>query len=181
MRFRRLQNVKGVELLDGRDMDRYLKEHPTVLYRYKPNTPGFAFLAIMALFSAAFGVFVFLDSETLTPAHWAFVGAGGIVALGITAVVAYWLYYTKIYYLAASDRHLMIGKGAQVVAINWATLDTGSLAFIEDDTGFLRGLALQLPDYRADLKLFSRYAVLANLQGFMSTMLTHMKSVDSDE
>ena len=104
-----------------------------------------------------------------------------VAALGGTCVVLlgvvwYWTYYTRIHYVATSDRHLIIGKGKRLVAIRWDELDAGRLGFMDSgDDQFQGTLNIRLDDYRIRLRLFNVFAGLDNLQGFVSTLLKQIR------
>jgi hypothetical protein len=158
-------------------MDAYLKRHPTVLYRYQPNRPGFVFLMVLACFAGAIGVWMWftggLTSLVQTLAIAALLGA----AVSLTLVVGYWTYFTKVHWVAASDRHLLVGKGRDVTAIEWAALDVRDIDFSgsKGDDRFLGVLSLRLGKDRVKLRLFNGFAVLRNLQGFISTLLERVR------
>ncbi len=103
-------------------------------------------------------------------------GSLAAFALALLTIVAYWFVFTRVRYLATSDRHLIIGNGSKVVAIPWSRLDGQSLDFATSGEGEVRGL-LELHVGGEDFKvrIFSRYAVLRNLHAFMSAVLTHMQ------
>jgi hypothetical protein len=173
----REESPAAIERLDGRAMAAYLELHPTVLYRYQPNKPGFAFLLTLALIAGAGGALVWTQFGLPTLWHGLAVVLLVAIAAVLAGLVAYWTRFTRLHYVAASDSHLLIGKGAQVLAIRWNALDLDRLGLAADDDQLLRGvLALQLDDRQVRLRLFNGFAVLRNLQGFMSTLLTRVQA-----
>lgn len=165
-----------VEKLRGDDMDAYLRRHPTVLYRYQPNRPGFVFLMVLATLAGAIGVWIWVTAGLATLGHTLAIAALLGTAVSLTLVVGYWTYFTRIHWVATSDRHLLIGKGRHVTAIEWDALDLNDLDFAGErgDDGFLGVLAMRAGEGRVKLRLFNGFAVLRNLQGFISTLLEHV-------
>ena len=162
--------------MDGRQMEDYLRKHPTVLYRYRPNTPGLVVVLFMAISAGGFSIVTLLTDDMGSIWYW---GAGIALAIGVflLGVVLYWAYYTHVHYVATSDRHLIMGVGTQVIAIAWKKLDAASFGFdrLDDEDGQIRGvLPICLEDHTCKLRLFSRYVVLDNLHAFIATMLTRM-------
>jgi hypothetical protein len=169
--------MEAVQKLRGDDMDAYLRRHPTVLYRYQPNRPGFIFLMVLASFAGAIGVWMWATGGLTSIPQTLLIGALLAVAVSLTVVVGYWTYFTRVHWVAASDRHLLVGKGRHVTAIEWNALDVGNLDFAGSSDGdrFLGVLSLRLGQQRVKLRLFNGFAVLRNLQGFISTLLSHVR------
>ena len=163
--------------MHGREMDEYLRKHPTVLYRYRPNRPGLVLLLAMAAVAGGFSVATLLSDGMGGAWYWGTVIVLTAAAAILLGLVLYWAYYIHVHYVATSDRHLILGVGTQVVAIDWAKLDARSLDFgALDEDGQVKGvLRVRLSDYTCRLRLFSRYAVLENLHAFIATMLTRMQ------
>lgn len=166
----------GVQKLSGHDMESYLKKHPTVLYRYQANRPGLAFLLVLALIASVSGVIIWLSVGL--PTIWHTLGVGSLIltALVLTGLVSYWAYFPRLHYVAVSDRHLLIGRGREVVAIDWGALNVEALDFNSGGDSPFRGvLSLQLGGERYRLRLFNGFAILRNLEGFISTLLTNVR------
>lgn len=170
------QDRSFVERFDGHQMAEYLQRHPTVLYRYRGNVPGFVVLLVMA--GAAVGVagYIWVDASPHSPWHWTMMSVLSAFALASLSLVVYWWHYTRVRYLATSDRHLIIGNGSKVVALPWNRLDEESLAFTNDVDGEPRGLLeLHVGGERFKVRIFSRYAVLRNLHAFIAAVLTRLQ------
>ena len=169
--------------MHGREMEVYLRKHPTVLYRYRANAPGLVLLLLMAAVAGGFSVATLLSEGMGGAWDWGTVIVLTAAAAIFLGLVLYWAYYTHVHYVATSDRHLILGIGTQVVAIDWKKLDAKALDFgaLEED-GQVKGvLKVRLPDYTCRLRLFSRYCVLDNLHAFIATMLTQMKGADEPD
>ena len=167
--------LPGVQHLDGHEMAEYLKTYPTVLYRYRGNTVGFVVLGIMALLLSVMALYIWFDAPALDLRHWLLMAAMVGGALFLLGVVVYWVQFTRFHYLALSERHLLIGNGSRVLAIEWGHLDERSVDFLTSIEGETKGLlSLVIGNEEFPLRIFSRYAVLDNLHAFMSTFLTRV-------
>ncbi len=174
--------TSGVKRLRGKEMDSYLKLHPIVLYRYKANRPGFIFLLVLALFAVVVGLIVWKGVGLNSIFHVLSVGVLMTVALSLTGLVAYWTYYTRIHYVASSDQHLLLGRGTDVVAIDWEALDLNVLDFnATDDEQFQGLLTLYLDEERFRLRLFNGFIVLHNLPTLMLSLLTHVQDEEEQD
>ena len=167
----------GVRIYDGTEMESYLKKHPTVLYQYQANTYGLIVLMVMALVALGLATYIWISTGWASISHGLALGLLLLTALGSISLVAYWFYLTKIHYLAASDSDLIIGKGKRVVAIHWSVLDAETLGFggLDSSSSNTAVMSVRLKGVRYRLRLFTRYACLKNLQGFMSTLLEHIR------
>jgi hypothetical protein len=169
----------GVKKYKGTDMEAYLQKHPTVLYRYTPNTYGLLFLGVLGVIAGGFAVLIWFGWGLSTV--WQVLGASlsaGVFLL-LTLLVSYWVYYTRIHYVATSDRHLLIGKGKKVVAIRWDDLDPAALGFSENVDDKVAGVIhIKVDSHKFKLRLFGGFVWIDNLQGFMHTLLTHITAND---
>lgn len=172
--FWRRKTPRNIKRLNGREMDVYLRNHPTVLWRYRANVPGLVLLSVMAASAGGFAVAILFQSHLDSFWDWSSMIGLSAAAAALLGLVSYWSYFAHIAYLATSDRHLLIGRGAKVIAIEWRRLDTRSMGFDAfDEEGNVRGvLDVDVDGYRCKVRLFGRYTVLADLPGFLSTILT---------
>jgi len=178
--FWRRKQPKSIERFNGREMHDYLKRHPTVLYRYQPNSLGLGLLLFLAIASGAFAVATLMSEGFGGAFDWTTVIVLLVASTVLLSLMGYWAYYTHVAYLATSDRHLLVGRGAKMIAIEWRRLTSQKLGFdeLEDGQDAKGVMELLLEDYTCKVRLFSRYVVLANLAAFMATMLSHLAEAE---
>jgi hypothetical protein len=101
------------------------------------------------------------------------------LSLSLLGSVVYWLYYTRMCYLATSKNHLIVGRGNRAEAYLWSGIASGisSQDFgLEKESQFKGVLELEFEGEPIRIRLYNRYICLSNINGFMSKMLTLVNS-----
>ena len=171
-------------VLIGDELEDYVKNISTSLYRYKPNVIGFMVLLVIALISLGVGGYIWFfgapeKGMDLLPSSLMF----GL-SLSLLGSVFYWLYYTRMCYLATSEKHLIVGRGSQAKAYLWSGIVAGLSAQesgLEEKSQFKGVLKLEYEGEPMTIRLYNRYICLSSINGFISKMLTEVSVAPKEE
>lgn len=161
-------------ILRGDDLERVLAHRGTEIFRYRSNRPGFIFLSTLVMILVGLAVFIYSDGLTTTLSLAVF-SLVVTVALAISSLVAYWTYFARVHFLAVTEQELIVGHRREGLRIAFEDLDLHKLGIEALDGSSTHGiLNVHTADSEVPLHLFSPFASLDNLEGFMFQVLTKL-------
>lgn len=170
-----------LELLSGPAVTAAIEQANATVYRYQVNNAGLVVALVIAVVFYAFAGLVFWQTDISEPIWFAaFIGVM-FVGMGFTATAAFWHQFATQQLVAVSDERFFVGGPKATWAIAWEFLDAQAMGFETMEMTRLRGaLRMHVAGQDIRLHLYNPIAYLADVQGFMHGVLSHLNADDSD-
>ncbi|MFP4599023.1 MAG: hypothetical protein ACOC9J_02935 [Persicimonas sp.] len=174
--------MPNVQLLDGKDVIRALKQADVELFHYGLNRIGYTLVVgLGALILAAAGAIWWQTG--LDTSLWKAV-FGGLMACGILMSIqaAYWYSFANTRFVGISEDKLFVGRKEKAWVIDWDVLDSESLGFDDMKATAVRGeLEVNVGGEEFKIHLYNAYIFLDDIQGLTFSLLKRLQQEQDGE